>query len=86
MSRIFTFIISNYFSLLSCFLNLLFTLPSLLPCFIRCRTMTSVNFLAQEKIWFDKPRYDEAERCFYERMNGSSQVPAQGQVTVASLL
>uniref|UniRef100_A0A3P8TQJ4 Eukaryotic translation elongation factor 1 delta b (guanine nucleotide exchange protein) n=1 Tax=Amphiprion percula TaxID=161767 RepID=A0A3P8TQJ4_AMPPE len=33
----------------------------------------TVNFLAQEKIWFDKPRYDEAERRFYERMNGSSQ-------------
>ncbi|XP_032428606.1 eukaryotic translation elongation factor 1 delta b (guanine nucleotide exchange protein) isoform X3 [Xiphophorus hellerii] len=35
--------------------------------------MSSVDFLAQEKIWFEKPRYDEAERCFYERMNGSSQ-------------
>ncbi|XP_047198983.1 eukaryotic translation elongation factor 1 delta b (guanine nucleotide exchange protein) isoform X2 [Hippoglossus stenolepis] len=35
-----------------------------------------MNFLAQEKIWFDKPRYDEAERRFYENMNGSSQ-PAQ---------
>uniref|UniRef100_A0A3P8TJ26 Eukaryotic translation elongation factor 1 delta b (guanine nucleotide exchange protein) n=1 Tax=Amphiprion percula TaxID=161767 RepID=A0A3P8TJ26_AMPPE len=31
--------------------------------------MSTVNFLAQEKIWFDKPRYDEAERRFYERMN-----------------
>ncbi|TWW58306.1 eukaryotic translation elongation factor 1 delta b (guanine nucleotide exchange protein) isoform X1 [Takifugu flavidus] len=39
----------------------------------RDKTMTSVDFLAQEKVWFDKPRYDEAERCFYERMNGSSQ-------------
>ncbi|CAB1421673.1 unnamed protein product [Pleuronectes platessa] len=36
----------------------------------------TMNFLAQEKIWFDKPRYDEAERRFYENMNGSSQ-PAQ---------
>uniref|UniRef100_A0A3B3Y4Z4 Translation elongation factor EF1B beta/delta subunit guanine nucleotide exchange domain-containing protein n=2 Tax=Poecilia mexicana TaxID=48701 RepID=A0A3B3Y4Z4_9TELE len=35
--------------------------------------MSSVDFLAQEKIWFEKPRYDEAERRFYERMNGSSQ-------------
>ncbi|XP_037626448.1 eukaryotic translation elongation factor 1 delta b (guanine nucleotide exchange protein) isoform X4 [Sebastes umbrosus] len=35
--------------------------------------MSSVDFLAQEKIWFDKPRYDEAERRFYERPNGSSQ-------------
>ncbi|XP_041863167.1 eukaryotic translation elongation factor 1 delta b (guanine nucleotide exchange protein) isoform X3 [Melanotaenia boesemani] len=35
--------------------------------------MSMVDFLAQEKIWFDKPRYDEAERLFYERMNGSPQ-------------
>ncbi|XP_070410432.1 eukaryotic translation elongation factor 1 delta b (guanine nucleotide exchange protein) isoform X5 [Nothobranchius furzeri] len=35
--------------------------------------MSSVDFLAQEKIWFDKPRYDEAERRFYERVNGSPQ-------------
>uniref|UniRef100_A0A3B5AXP8 Elongation factor 1-delta-like n=1 Tax=Stegastes partitus TaxID=144197 RepID=A0A3B5AXP8_9TELE len=35
--------------------------------------MSTANFLAQDKIWFDKPRYDEAERRFYERMNGSSQ-------------
>ncbi|XP_028443561.1 eukaryotic translation elongation factor 1 delta b (guanine nucleotide exchange protein) isoform X1 [Perca flavescens] len=35
--------------------------------------MSSVDFLSQEKIWFDKPRYDEAERRFYERTNGSSQ-------------
>ncbi|XP_047231385.1 eukaryotic translation elongation factor 1 delta b (guanine nucleotide exchange protein) isoform X4 [Girardinichthys multiradiatus] len=35
--------------------------------------MSSVDFLGQEKIWFEKPRYDEAERRFYERMNGSSQ-------------
>ncbi|XP_034737321.1 eukaryotic translation elongation factor 1 delta b (guanine nucleotide exchange protein) isoform X3 [Etheostoma cragini] len=38
--------------------------------------MSSVDFLSQEKIWFDKPRYDEAERRFYERTNASSQ-PAQ---------
>ncbi|XP_029904869.1 eukaryotic translation elongation factor 1 delta b (guanine nucleotide exchange protein) isoform X1 [Myripristis murdjan] len=35
--------------------------------------MSTVDFLAQEKIWFDKPRYDEAERRFYEHMNGPSQ-------------
>ncbi|XP_044055431.1 eukaryotic translation elongation factor 1 delta b (guanine nucleotide exchange protein) isoform X2 [Siniperca chuatsi] len=39
----------------------------------RDNTMSSVDFLAQEKIWFDKPRYDEAERRFYEGVNGSSQ-------------
>ncbi|KAM3619294.1 uncharacterized protein V6R79_005682 [Siganus canaliculatus] len=43
---------------------------------LRDNTMTSADFLAQEKIWFDKPRYDEAERRFYERVNGTSQ-PAQ---------
>lgn len=32
--------------------------------------MASVDFLAKEKIWFDKPRYDEAERRFYEHKNG----------------
>uniref|UniRef100_A0A3P8ZCT4 Elongation factor 1-delta n=1 Tax=Esox lucius TaxID=8010 RepID=A0A3P8ZCT4_ESOLU len=37
---------------------------------------TAVDFLVQEKVWFDKPRYDEAERQFYERINGSSH-PAQ---------
>lgn len=35
--------------------------------------MSAVDFLAKEKIWFDKPRYDEAERRFYEHMNGSPQ-------------
>ncbi|XP_069009079.1 eukaryotic translation elongation factor 1 delta b (guanine nucleotide exchange protein) isoform X3 [Embiotoca jacksoni] len=34
--------------------------------------MSSSDFLARDKIWFDKPRYDEAERRFYERVNGSS--------------
>lgn len=65
------------FSLTSC---VLFIHPSLvLPCSFFSSTMSSVDFLAQEKIWFDKPRYDEAERRFYERLNGSSQptkVPA----------
>lgn len=36
------------------------------------RKMTSVDFLAKEKIWFDKPRYDEAERRFYEQKNGGA--------------
>ncbi|XP_016108086.1 uncharacterized protein, partial [Sinocyclocheilus grahami] len=35
--------------------------------------MTAAECLAQERIWFDKPRYDEAERQFYERMNGPTQ-------------
>ncbi|KAL6108386.1 eef1d [Pungitius sinensis] len=40
---------------------------------LRDNNMTSMDFLAKEKIWFDKPRYDEAERRFYERPNGCSQ-------------
>ncbi|KAM9761784.1 uncharacterized protein ACNS7B_004102 isoform 1-T1 [Menidia menidia] len=39
---------------------------------LRDKKMSAVDFLAQEKIWFDKPRYDEAEKRFYERTNGSS--------------
>uniref|UniRef100_A0A671SN71 Elongation factor 1-delta-like n=1 Tax=Sinocyclocheilus anshuiensis TaxID=1608454 RepID=A0A671SN71_9TELE len=35
--------------------------------------MTAAECLTQERIWFDKPHYDEAERQFYERMNGPTQ-------------
>jgi hypothetical protein len=37
----------------------------------------ATNFLAHEKIWFDKFKYDDAERRFYEQMNGpvTSQLP-----------
>ncbi|KAF5892383.1 elongation factor 1-delta-like isoform X3, partial [Clarias magur] len=42
--------------------------------------MSGLQCLAQEKIWFDKSRYDEAERCFYEGMNG---VPSAPQVKAA---
>ncbi|KAJ8272547.1 hypothetical protein GJAV_G00090470 [Gymnothorax javanicus] len=37
-------------------------------------SMTAVQYLSQEKIWFDKSRYDEAERRFYEGTNGPSHV------------
>ncbi|XP_060770029.1 elongation factor 1-delta-like [Neoarius graeffei] len=37
--------------------------------------MSALECLAQERIWFDKPRYDEAERKFYERMNGPTLPP-----------
>ncbi|XP_029988069.1 eukaryotic translation elongation factor 1 delta b (guanine nucleotide exchange protein) isoform X2 [Sphaeramia orbicularis] len=42
---------------------------------LRDKTMSALDCLAQEKIWFEKPRYDEAERRFYERMNGYVQAP-----------
>ncbi|XP_051985308.1 elongation factor 1-delta-like isoform X3 [Xyrauchen texanus] len=37
--------------------------------------MSGLQALAQEMIWFDKSRYDEAERCFYEGTNGIPQTP-----------
>ncbi|KAL6036617.1 hypothetical protein STEG23_033355 [Scotinomys teguina] len=30
----------------------------------------ATNFLVHKKIWFDKFKYDDAERKFYEQMNG----------------
>ncbi|XP_029404044.1 elongation factor 1-delta isoform X4 [Mus pahari] len=30
----------------------------------------ATNFLVHEKVWFDKFKYDDAERRFYEQMNG----------------
>ncbi|XP_046733109.1 elongation factor 1-delta-like isoform X3 [Silurus meridionalis] len=42
--------------------------------------MSGLQCLAQDKIWFDKSRYDEAERCFYEGING---VPSAPQVKAA---
>ncbi|XP_062373359.1 eukaryotic translation elongation factor 1 delta a (guanine nucleotide exchange protein) isoform X4 [Sardina pilchardus] len=32
--------------------------------------MSGLQCLMQDSVWFDKPRYDEAERRFYEGMNG----------------
>ncbi|XP_058248776.1 eukaryotic translation elongation factor 1 delta b (guanine nucleotide exchange protein) isoform X3 [Hemibagrus wyckioides] len=37
--------------------------------------MSAMECLAQERIWFDKSRYDEAERKFYESMNGPTLPP-----------
>ncbi|XP_060900983.1 eukaryotic translation elongation factor 1 delta a (guanine nucleotide exchange protein) isoform X5 [Labrus mixtus] len=34
--------------------------------------MSGLQCLASENIWFDKHRYDEAEKCFYEGANGPS--------------
>lgn len=30
----------------------------------------AANFLMHEKIWFDKYKYDDAERRYYEQING----------------
>ncbi|XP_058274340.1 eukaryotic translation elongation factor 1 delta a (guanine nucleotide exchange protein) isoform X4 [Hemibagrus wyckioides] len=37
--------------------------------------MSGLQCLAQEKIWFDKSKYDEAERRFYEGINGVPSAP-----------
>ncbi|XP_060762368.1 eukaryotic translation elongation factor 1 delta a (guanine nucleotide exchange protein) isoform X3 [Neoarius graeffei] len=37
--------------------------------------MSGLQCLAQEKIWFDKSKYDEAERRFYEGINGLPSAP-----------
>ncbi|KAM9496240.1 eukaryotic translation elongation factor 1 delta b (guanine nucleotide exchange protein) isoform 3-T4 [Clarias gariepinus] len=47
--------------------------------------MSAVECLAQDRIWFDKPRYDEAERTFYERMNGPT-LPPQTQDSGANTI
>uniref|UniRef100_A0A3Q3SKK2 Eukaryotic translation elongation factor 1 delta a (guanine nucleotide exchange protein) n=2 Tax=Mastacembelus armatus TaxID=205130 RepID=A0A3Q3SKK2_9TELE len=44
--------------------------------------MSGLQCLATEKIWFDKHRYDEAEKCFYEGVNGPS--TQQQQVKAAA--
>nr|KAF6326245.1 eukaryotic translation elongation factor 1 delta [Pipistrellus kuhlii] len=46
----------------------------------------ATNFLVHEKIWFDKFKYDDAERKFYEQMNGpvtgsSHQLPSPPETT-----
>uniref|UniRef100_A0A672JW91 Elongation factor 1-delta-like n=1 Tax=Sinocyclocheilus grahami TaxID=75366 RepID=A0A672JW91_SINGR len=39
--------------------------------------MSGLQGLGQENIWFDKSRYDEAERHFYEGRNGIPQTPQE---------
>lgn len=46
--------------------------------------MSGLQCLASEKIWFDKHRYDEAEKQFYEGANGRS--THQQQVVLAHVL
>ncbi|XP_048083300.1 eukaryotic translation elongation factor 1 delta a (guanine nucleotide exchange protein) isoform X2 [Alosa alosa] len=47
-------------------------------------TMSGLQCLMQDSVWFDKPRYDEAERRFYEGMNGithSAQPPQEREAS-----
>ncbi|XP_034559911.1 eukaryotic translation elongation factor 1 delta a (guanine nucleotide exchange protein) isoform X2 [Notolabrus celidotus] len=44
--------------------------------------MSGLQCLASENIWFDKQRYDEAEKCFYEGANGPSTHQQQAKTTL----
>lgn len=43
--------------------------------------MNGLQCLASETIWFDKHRYDEAEKCFYEGANGPAAQQQQVEQT-----
>lgn len=42
--------------------------------------MSGLQCLTSENIWFDKHRYDEAERRFYEGVNGPAVQQQQVQL------
>ncbi|XP_044540210.1 elongation factor 1-delta-like [Gracilinanus agilis] len=44
----------------------------------------ATSFLVHEKIWFDKFKYDDAERKFYEQMNGPVPVSSRQSTTASS--
>lgn len=46
-----------------------------------CRNM-AVDYFMHEKIWFDKYKYDDAERRYYEQMNGPLGSSSHQQVTL----
>ncbi|XP_030630404.1 eukaryotic translation elongation factor 1 delta a (guanine nucleotide exchange protein) isoform X2 [Chanos chanos] len=43
--------------------------------------MSGLQCLAQEKIWFDKSKYDEAERRYYEGLNGITHSPQEREAS-----
>ncbi|XP_077207442.1 elongation factor 1-delta isoform X2 [Paroedura picta] len=46
----------------------------------------AATFLMHEKIWFDKFKYDDAERRYYEQMNGPAHAPSCQQENGASTI
>ncbi|XP_009670783.2 elongation factor 1-delta isoform X2 [Struthio camelus] len=46
----------------------------------------AVDFLSHEKIWFEKFKYDDAERRYYEQMNGPVSSSSQQQENGASTI
>lgn len=51
-----------------------------------CIAAMETTCLGQEKIWFDKWRFDDAERQFYEQQNGPVTVCSSSQETGASTI
>ncbi|XP_062348305.1 elongation factor 1-delta isoform X3 [Cinclus cinclus] len=46
----------------------------------------AVDYFLHDKIWFDKYKYDDAERRFYEQMNGPMGAPSRQQENGASTI
>ncbi|XP_026543501.1 elongation factor 1-delta isoform X2 [Notechis scutatus] len=46
----------------------------------------ATHFLMHEKIWFDKFKYDDAEKRYYEQMNGPAHSPSCQQENGASTI
>ncbi|XP_062987270.1 elongation factor 1-delta isoform X2 [Elgaria multicarinata webbii] len=46
----------------------------------------AASFLMHEKIWFDKFKYDDAEKKYYEQMNGPVRSPSSQQENGASTI
>ncbi|NWY71311.1 EF1D factor, partial [Erithacus rubecula] len=46
----------------------------------------AVDYFLHDKIWFDKYKYDDAERRFYEQMNGPMGAPSHQQENGASTI
>ncbi|NWW50713.1 EF1D factor, partial [Pedionomus torquatus] len=51
----------------------------------KTKTM-AVDYFKHEKIWFDKYKYDDAERRYYEQMNGPVGSSSRQQVMLAGIL
>lgn len=46
--------------------------------------MSGLQCLASENVWFDKHRFDEAEKRFYEGANGPAPQQQQVQKTIGN--
>uniref|UniRef100_A0A8C3U523 Eukaryotic translation elongation factor 1 delta n=1 Tax=Catharus ustulatus TaxID=91951 RepID=A0A8C3U523_CATUS len=46
----------------------------------------AVDYFLHDKVWFEKYKYDDAERRFYEQMNGPMGAPSRQQENGASTI